>query len=160
MPTTPDAGSMQMSLKHPAEVTVTVPGPLCWCFHSHVTEKGLPWRLGWERICLQCGRQGFRRWISKILWRREWQPNPVFLPGESHTGAWRAPVHWVRRESDTTEQLTLSLQVRGSDVGVTHPVVQFLRLRPASQQHGRVRLQKPLCPLIHHIPGWRQTPLL
>ena len=23
-------------------------------------------------------------WIRKILWRRAWQPTPVFLPGESH----------------------------------------------------------------------------
>ena len=31
-------------------------------------------------------------------WRRKWQPNPVFLPGESPwTGAWRATVHGVAR---------------------------------------------------------------
>ena len=23
-------------------------------------------------------------WVRKIPWRREWQPTPVFLPGESH----------------------------------------------------------------------------
>jgi len=23
-------------------------------------------------------------WVGKIQWRREWQPTPVFLPGESH----------------------------------------------------------------------------
>ena len=23
-------------------------------------------------------------WVGKILWRRLWQPTPVFLPGESH----------------------------------------------------------------------------
>ena len=23
-------------------------------------------------------------WVRKILWRRAWQPTPVFLPGESH----------------------------------------------------------------------------
>jgi len=27
---------------------------------------------------------GFNPWVRKILWRREWQPTPVFLPGESH----------------------------------------------------------------------------
>ena len=36
------------------------------------------------RICLQCGRPGFDRWVRKIPWSREWQPTPVFLPGESH----------------------------------------------------------------------------
>ena len=32
---------------------------------------------------LQCQRPGFDPWIRKILWRREWIPIPVFLPGES-----------------------------------------------------------------------------
>ena len=26
----------------------------------------------------------FDSWVGKIPWRREWQPTPVFLPGESH----------------------------------------------------------------------------
>ena len=25
----------------------------------------------------------FNPWVRKILWRRAWQPTPVFLPGES-----------------------------------------------------------------------------
>ena len=29
-------------------------------------------------------RRGFDPWGRKILWRRAWQPTPVFLPGESH----------------------------------------------------------------------------
>ena len=37
-----------------------------------------------KRIGLQCGRSGFDPWVGKISWRREWQPTPVFLPGESH----------------------------------------------------------------------------
>ena len=28
-------------------------------------------------------RCGFDPWAEKILWRRTWQPTPVFLPGES-----------------------------------------------------------------------------
>ena len=39
-----------------------------------------------EPAC-QCGirkRCGFDPWVGKIPWRREWQPTPVFLPGESH----------------------------------------------------------------------------
>ena len=27
---------------------------------------------------------GFDPWVGKIPWRREWQPTPVFLPGEFH----------------------------------------------------------------------------
>ena len=41
------------------------------------------------------------------LWRRKWQPTPVFLPGESH--GWRGLVGyslWGCKESDMTKQLT------------------------------------------------------
>ena len=44
---------------------------------------GLPWWLRQERICLQCERTGFDPWVSTILWRRNWQPTAMFLPGES-----------------------------------------------------------------------------
>jgi len=30
------------------------------------------------------GSAGFDPWFRKIPWRRESQPTPVFLPGESH----------------------------------------------------------------------------
>ena len=29
-------------------------------------------------------RPRFNQWVGKILWRREWQPTPVFLPGKPH----------------------------------------------------------------------------
>ena len=31
----------------------------------------------------QCRRPGFNSWVRKIPWRMNWQPTPVFLPGES-----------------------------------------------------------------------------
>ena len=37
---------------------------------------------------------GFNAWVWKIPWRREWQPTPVFLPGESHGR--RSQKHAVR----------------------------------------------------------------
>ena len=41
-------------------------------------------------------------------WRREWQPTPVLLPGEFHGLRSLAGYHpWSRKESDTTEQVTL-----------------------------------------------------
>ena len=40
--------------------------------------------LGWLRISLQYRRPGFDPWVRKILWRKEQQPTPVFLPGEFH----------------------------------------------------------------------------
>ena len=29
-------------------------------------------------------RPGFDLWVRKFPWRKEWQPTPVFLPGEFH----------------------------------------------------------------------------
>ena len=44
----------------------------------------LLWWLRQQRICLQCRRPRFDPWVSKVPWRREWQPTLVFLPGEFH----------------------------------------------------------------------------
>ena len=32
----------------------------------------------------ECKTLRFNPWVKKILWRREWLPTPVFLPGEFH----------------------------------------------------------------------------
>ena len=48
-------------------------------------------------------RPGFDPWVGKIPWRTEWQPTPVFLPGEFHgqrSLAGYSP--WGCKESDTT----------------------------------------------------------
>jgi len=42
-------------------------------------------------------RCGFDPWVGKILWRRVWQPIPVFLPGESRRSL------AGHKESDMTE---------------------------------------------------------
>ena len=39
---------------------------------------------GKESTICQCWRHRFDPCITKIPWRREWQPTPLFLPGESH----------------------------------------------------------------------------
>jgi len=57
---------------------------------------------------------GFNPRVRKVPWRRKWQPTPVFLPGKSHgqkslTGY--SP--WGCKESDRTEQLTLSSLSKG-----------------------------------------------
>ena len=57
------------------------------------------------RICLQCRRPGFDTWVGKIPWGREQLPTTVFWPGEFH-GLYSP---WDHKESDTTEQLSLSL---------------------------------------------------
>ena len=79
------------------------------------------WQLTWLLM------PGFPRWASLVAWngkecacnaetwlqsqvwedpwRREWQPTPVFLPGEFY--GQRSLVGYSRKESDTTEWLTL-----------------------------------------------------
>ena len=62
-----------------------------------------------EESALQCRRPEFSPWGGKI-WRRAWQPTPVFLPGESH--GHRSLVGYSprgRKELDMTEWLILSL---------------------------------------------------
>ena len=54
----------------------------------------------------------FHPWVGKIPWRREWQPTPVFLPGETHGQRNLAGCSpWGHKELDTTEWLTLSLSL-------------------------------------------------
>ena len=49
-------------------------------------------------------RLGFDSWVGKIIWRRAWQPIPVFLPGESH-GQWSLMGYspWGHKESYMTK---------------------------------------------------------
>ena len=48
---------------------------------------------------------GFNPWVGKTPWRREQLPTPVFWPGKLH-GLCSS---WGHKESDRTEQLSLSL---------------------------------------------------
>ena len=49
-------------------------------------------------------RHGFDSRGRKILWRRAWQPTPVFLPGESHGQRSQEDYSpWGCKESDKTE---------------------------------------------------------
>ena len=41
-----------------------------------------------KELACQCRRHGFDPWVGKISWRKERQPSPVFLPGDSH--GWRS----------------------------------------------------------------------
>ena len=77
-------------------------GVLCLGFSFHVSFPG-----GSD---LQCSRLvlmqeiGFNAWVRKIPWRKEWLPNPVFLPGAFHRQ--RSLVGyspWGSRESAMTE---------------------------------------------------------
>ena len=63
----------------------------------------------WASLMAQLGKNlpaMWETWVpspGKILWRRERLPTPVFWPGEFH--GLNSP--WGRKESDTTERLSL-----------------------------------------------------
>ena len=50
-------------------------------FENSSSLFGLHWWLSWYIICLQCRIHRFDVWVRKILWRRQWLPTQVFLPG-------------------------------------------------------------------------------
>ena len=59
---------------------------------------------------LQCRRLGFDPWVGKIPREGNGYPLQYFLPGKSHGQSSLVGYSlWVHKESDTTEQLTLSL---------------------------------------------------
>ena len=79
---------------------------LFWLAWDFPILGGLPWWLRQSRVHLQCRRPCFNPRVRNIPWRREW----LFFPGEFHgekSLAGYSP--WGGKESDTTEQLTLSL---------------------------------------------------
>ena len=83
-------------------------GVLCLGFSFHVSFPG-----GSDPQCsrpVSMQEIGFNAWVRKIPWRKEWLPNPVFLPGAFHRQ--RSLVGyspWGSRESAMTEWLTLWL---------------------------------------------------
>ena len=68
---------------------------------------GLPWWLSSKESTCNTRDTGVRGgldpWVGATLWRRAWQPTPVFLPGESHGwGSLQATSHRVAKSWDTT----------------------------------------------------------
>ena len=55
-------------------------------YRSVFTHKGFPGGAVVRNLPASTGDTGVQvqSWVGKILWRREWQPTPVFLPGKSH----------------------------------------------------------------------------
>ena len=79
----------------------SVSSPVTWVICAYLAViTGLPTLLsGKEFAC----NVGWHPWVGKILWKRKWQPTPVFLPGESY--GQRSLVGygpWGRKESDKT----------------------------------------------------------
>ena len=49
-----------------------------------VTLEGFPSSSDGKESACQYRRPGLSPWVGQISWRREWQPIPVFWPGEFH----------------------------------------------------------------------------
>ena len=83
--------SLHTSAK-PAFHMLTVAFPLIYSVERMIrqskgysTDRGFPGVASGKETACQCGRHKrhwFDPWVGKI-WRRKWQPTPVFLPGES-----------------------------------------------------------------------------
>ena len=75
------------------------------------------WLSGNASAC-QCRsrrRREFNPWVGKILWRRAWQPTPVFLPGESHGQRHLVGYSpWGHKELDKTEHARIKMYVTES----------------------------------------------
>ena len=93
--------------------------------NPHSSKMGFSGGSGAESAC-QCRshrRCQFDPWVKKIPWWREWQPTPVFLPGE--TLGQRSLVSyspWGHKESDTTERLSIAhnyLKMENKWLGLT-----------------------------------------
>ena len=70
-----------------------------WGFPGRAVVKNLPAHAEDARDV-----GGFRPWVRKIPWSRNWQPTPVFLPGKSHGQRNLADYSpWVCKDSDTTD---------------------------------------------------------
>ena len=70
------------------------------CLTRYILLPG--WFSGKESAAYQCRRCRFNPCVQKILWKRKWQPTPVFLPRKSH--GQRGLVDSVRYDLATKQQ--------------------------------------------------------
>ena len=85
------------------------PGSIPGSGRSAGERIGYPLKYSWASLVAQLVKNPLamqETWVEKIPWRRERLPTPIFWPGESH-GLYSP---WGRKESDTTERLSLSLE--------------------------------------------------
>ena len=73
-------------------------------YESHMGFPGVPvLKKSTPANAGDTGDAGLIPWVGKILWRRKWQPTPVFWPGKSRgRRSLVAIVHGGHQESDVT----------------------------------------------------------
>ena len=87
--------------------------------------KDCTWQVLPTGVCFSLGRCGpvFRGGVGECLWRRQWHPTPVLLPGKSQGR--RSLVGycpWGRTESDTTEGLHFHFSLSCTGEGNGNPL--------------------------------------
>ena len=91
-----------------------------------------------QRTYLQCRRLKFHPWVSKIPWRRKWQPTSLFLPGKSQ--GQRSLVGYSPWGRKRVAQDLVTSSVQFSSVQFSRSVMSD-SLWPHESQHAR-----PPCP--------------
>ena len=87
---------------------------------------GLPWWLNDEESACQCRRPRFSPWVGKIPWRRQWQLNPVFLPGKSHGQRSLSGYSPWGRKRDQQDLVTKQQQLCSNHLDNYHPLLGML----------------------------------
>ena len=88
--------------------------------------SSLAWKIPWTekpgRLQLMRSLRVGHDWATSLslftfmLWRRKWQPTPLFLPGESKDGgAWWAAVYGVTQSQIRLKQLSSSSSMYGCE---------------------------------------------
>ena len=99
----------------------------------------LAWKIPWMEEpgglqsmgSLRVGQDGVTSlsFFTFLHWRRKWQPNPVFLPGESQgRGAWWAAVYGVAQSRTRLKRLSSS-----SSSSMSNTIVWFPQICPISE---------------------------
>ena len=107
---------------------------------------GYPLQYSWASLVAQlvknpsaCGRPGLDPWVGNSPWRRERLLIPVLWPGEFQ-GLYSP---WRRKESDTTEWLSLSLCQKTCSV-LLHCFRNILRVSQVAQWVKNLNQEDPL----------------
>ena len=105
----------------------------------------------------------FGPWVGKIPWRKEWQPTPVFLPGEFRGQRSLVGYNpWDPKESDTTEQLTFSLFTFAQPLGPRYWALPGGASGSEPSCQSRRHKRRGFSPWVGKIPWrrkWQPTPV-
>ena len=91
-----------------------------------------------------CRSLAWRILSTTFVWRRKWQPTPVFLPGKSH--GWKSLVgysSWGHKESDMTERLHFHFHFhwlieKAREFQKTSTSALFSMLKPLTLDHNKL----------------------